>query len=276
MKLTIRTLLRVFLVIVPAVISLPAIVSAQQFSMQPPVVRNTVPPPIGRSMAYVDAGVKWRNIEKIRFERNDHAVAGRGLTGRVLNQATIDFTEQLFTPVVEYGQQYGNFFGLLLGLSGFGLSEKDTAVTAGEMSSGDTFTETLFQRFDVTTIEFKAAGRSWFPVFEAGSVGVAFGGLFAVSPYEIETRSIAIADGRNIVQLPQGTVIQNVDNKVKDTHLNLGMCASADLEAGTDRYFLKGTMEFDWYFIKLHHRGVVDAYYNPSGLAFSLVGGLRF
>ncbi len=276
MKLNRHIFLRVFLVTTLAAILLPALVSAQRFSMRPPVLPSPVPPPIGRSMAYVDAGVKWRNIEKIRFERKPHTVAGQGLTGQVFDEATIEFTEKLLTPAAEYGHQYGNFFGLLLGVSGFNFTVTDLAATGGEMNSGDIFTEMLTQRMDITTIEFKVAGRSWFPMFDAGCVGVSFGGLFAANPYRIVTRSVAYADGRNVVLLAPGTIIQDVENKVEDTHINLGMCAGADLEVGTNRFFLRGNMEYDWYFIMLHHKGVTEVYYSPSGLTFSLLGGIRF
>ena len=215
MKLNRHIFLRVFLVTTLAAILLPAVVSAQRFSMRPPVLPRAVPPPIGRSMAYVDAGVKWRNIDKIRFERQPHIVAGQGLTGQVVNDATIEFTEKLLMPAIEFGHQYGNFFGLLLGLSGFNLTVTDLAATGGEMSSGDIFTEMLTQRMDITTIEFKVAGRSWFPMFETGCIGVSYGGLFAVNPYRIVTRSVAYADGRNVVLLAPGTIIQDLENKLE-------------------------------------------------------------
>jgi hypothetical protein len=275
MKLNIYTVLRTILLAVLAIVLFVGSAPAQEYPLRPPLLPSgkVAGPPI----SYFAGGAKWRNIQTLRFELKPHAVwESAGVNGWIGYENTHSFTEKIVAPYIEYGTLRTRYFGLVLGLSGFTLGETDVFLNTGGLTVpvGTSVEETLSNRIDLTMVEFTLAGRSRYPMYGLGDLGVSFGALFAPSPFRIVTRSRVVSTGGG---LAAGTVVQDIAVKTDDTWFNFGLTGAVDVEIGVNRFFVKGIVEWDWYFLNSAHKGtIVETHYNPTGVGLSLVGGVRF
>jgi hypothetical protein len=275
MKLNKDAILRTILLSVSAILLSVGLAAAQEFPLNPPLLPSgrLAGPPV----RYFAAGGKWRNIQTLRFDYKPHGVGQAAVVaGWLGSDNTLSFTEKILTPYIEYGVQRTRYFGLVLGLSGFSVGAGNVATSTGVLTLPvrTPVRESLANRLDVTVVEFMLAGRSRYPMYGLGNVGVTFGVLFAPSPYRLTTRSLVVSTGGNVAP---GTVLQDFEVKVEDTWFNFGLAGAADVEFGVERFFARGKLEWDWYFLNSAHKGtMMEAHFNPSGVAISLIGGVRF
>jgi hypothetical protein len=136
-------------------------------------------------------------------------------------------------------------------------------------------TETLYNRIDLTMIEFKGGGRSWYPVYNWGKLGFASGPLFALIPYTLVTTQTIIAEPAID---PDDPVLFQAAHKQVDTWWDLGWFGAADMELRYGPVYGKGSIGYDIYFRNLTYTGVADVEtrFNPSGWSLALTGGLHF
>jgi hypothetical protein len=143
--------------------------------------------------------------------------------------------------------------------------------------------ETLFNRLDLTVIEFKAGGRSWIPLWGLGRFGTMLGGLVTPMPYKVAARSQVtttadVLDVNGAVVVPAGTILIDEPQNQWSTAWAFGLFGGVDVEVGNPRFFVKTGLEYDWYFdfTGLQFGQPVENRVNLSGVGATGTLGVRF
>jgi hypothetical protein len=139
--------------------------------------------------------------------------------------------------------------------------------------------EILYNRIDLTAIEFKSGGRSWLPLYGAGEIGTSLGVLFAPMPVTIVTRSriVALADSPDAGVIAGDTLI-DAAQKQEEVWLwkNIGLYVGADLRLNFGRFFAQSNIEYDIYPIENTYGEIVVNKVNITGLNADFVAGTSF
>ncbi|MEJ2719296.1 MAG: hypothetical protein P8182_19550, partial [Deltaproteobacteria bacterium] len=154
-------------------------------------------------------------------------------------------------------------------------------LTAADQVLG--LSETLYNRIDLTMVEFKGGGRSWFSVLNWGKLGFATGPLLALIPYTVETSQTVrtlddILNPNDGILYPSGSVLLQADHERADTLWDLGWFGAADLAFGSGPVYGKASIGYDVYFRELKDTSIggVENRFNPSGWSLTLTGGVNF
>lgn len=219
------------------------------------------PPSLLWGRFWFQAGTKYRWIETFRFEFHPFNVGGAFSNNEIL----VVFDENIFTPYLETGYQHTNFFDIWFNFSYFELNKpvlKNLPVT---LPDGTVTLGQVFNRFEANVYEFGTGGRSWFPIWGFGRIGASLGVLLAPMPYRVFQS----------VNTP-GVVV--ISNSQFDTFFwNTALMTRLDLEFDfACRFFVKGSIEYDWYFSTLKWGDNVNNTLNIGGRDFCLSAGIRF
>ena len=166
---------------------------------------------------------------------------------------------------------------------GIGLPTRTFSEVADPTVSLIQANETLFNRLDLTAIEFKAGGRSWIPLWGLGRLGTMAGGLVTPMPYTVVARSTVtttadVVDVNGAVVLPAGTTLIDLPVNQWSTAWAFGLFCGVDVEVGNPRFFVKTGLEYDWYFdfTGLQFGTPVENRVNLSGVGATGALGVRF
>jgi hypothetical protein len=143
------------------------------------------------------------------------------------------------------------------------------------------FQETMGQRADIDTYELRFGGRSWFPIWGIGRLGVVAGPLFNFINYRLAGSryvvSISPPPAAGQPGLPPGTVIENVVGIVSDTQFKFGGFFGTDLEVYLgNRGFLKASAEYAVSDKMRYQLLSIQTEFDPGGFNSYLAAGLSF
>lgn len=136
----------------------------------------------------------------------------------------------------------------------------------------DNVQEDVTHGIDMEIYEGRMGGKSWFPLFGMGRIGVAVGGTFSPIRYRIRSTRLLTSLGPNA----PGTVIDFRRDQAYGWWWNFGGFLSGDLEFQVGNFITKASAEY--VLCTSHDAKVVEVQtsVNPGGMGATLSAGIAF
>lgn len=213
---------------------------------------------------YFDAGAKWWSLMGVDMKSNGREVFG--FAGGVFALESQPLGSQSWGPIFEVGYQQDNFFDVFGAFGWYNINDHIARDIQAIDLNGFAQNMHLAYQLDFTYYQGRVGGRSWYPLYGMGRVGVYLAVQLGVVPFKVSVNETILG----------GPVLTARSHQ--DYWWHGAGVLGLDLELGYSRYFVKGSVEgvLGGPTLTYEDLGNISTKIKASAVSLSVTGGVRF
>lgn len=213
---------------------------------------------------YADAGAKWWSLMGVDMKSNSRPVFG--FAGGVFALESQALENRAWGPIFEVGYQQDSFFDVFGAFGWYNINDHIARDIQAIDLNGFLQTNHLAYQLDFTFYQGRVGGRSWYPLYGMGRIGVSLGAQLGVVPFKVSVNETIIG----------GPVLTAASHS--DYWWHGAGFLGLDLELGYNRYFLKGSIEgvLGGPTLTYEDLGFISTKIKASAVSAAITGGIRF